>query len=351
MQTPVMDVSPTSKAKLGELSDESILSSAWRQMSEPAKVVESQPQVDDFGGSFDDVCEYEPGCFLRQLSEPAKFSSAPTTPIGLPPGIRVKNTFLDFGDFELDNFRHAKSPAKIAVGQQGGGETQCLSQKGDKFTKLGSGEGEGSTNGSEVSNHTASATTSVPGSPLSKPATPESESPRMDPMPPIPPAAALPLLMPHKVVGQQETYCPHVAQTAHTLTIHGLPRECTTRILTEELSDAGFKSERDYDFLFVPRDVGYGSSLGSAFINLKSYSLMRSFMSAFQGRRLRYVASDQVLTIVVTSFKDLVHVTGQHGPQAASAAVQPRFCTTCGMNFGSGGVVNFCGRCGTPVGR
>uniref|UniRef100_A0A7S1LGI4 RRM domain-containing protein n=1 Tax=Alexandrium catenella TaxID=2925 RepID=A0A7S1LGI4_ALECA len=296
---------------------------------------------------------YEPGCFLRQLSEPAKLSSAPAAPIALPPGIRVKNTFLDFGDFEIDETRwSAAKPAKIQVHQHDGGQATCFAQSADHLRKRYMSEGDASTNGSELSNQATSSAMSAPDSdsPMSK--TPESGSPRMDPPMQATPAGHAPASCMSSVCGQGEVPSNFPSQAAHILTVHGLPQDYTTALFQKEVCDAGFRAETDFDFLFVPRDPNTGVCLGCAFVNMRSARAMRSFTAAFQGRSLRYVGPcwDKVLSVTISSFQDLIHVLGHRGTQAAAATARPRFCTSCGTSF-EGRSFNFCPRCGTPVSR
>lgn len=306
---------------------------AWLEMSDPATVNSSGPPQEDQAFDFP---VYEPGMFLRQFSEPATFSSAPEAPRGLPPGMRVKNTFLDYPvHTELDMLRWRAKPAKISVEP---GQDRHMTPK----AKLSCGEGDMSTNGSDSSHRAPSLTISVPDSPASKPTTPV-DSPRKDPtLQAQEGCAALPRMQPEADLG-------FTGLTAYTVTIRGLPQECTTQVLTQELFDAGYKKNTDFDFLFVPRDVSTGCCLGCAFVNFKNHSSMRSFVAAFQGRTLRHVASHQALAVTISTFQDLLYVTGQR-TCSISSSDQPisRYCTGCGWQVGPA-TFNFCPRCGTRV--
>jgi len=326
---------------------DSVLSSEWRQLSEPAKILENSTTVDDTGSwTLDDQLlepgTYEPGCFLRQLSEPAKFPSRPKSPPGLPRGIRVKNTFLDFvGDFELaDTCLQTAKPAKIHMCHPG--QDQCLTGKHRDMLNFSTAEGGACTFGSDESNCTTSVTASAPDSPRSRPATPESGSPHSDPRQCPLVSSSTP-----QMVGQQEHAV--TGPSAYTVTIHGLPRECTSHILMQEFRDAGFRKDIDFDFFFIPRDVSGGFCLGRAFLNFLKPSAMRSFIAAFQGRALRSTASEEVLSVSVSTYFDLVYIAGQRASTpAALPATRPRFCTGCGCRFRHGDF-NFCPGCGAPV--
>mmetsp|Transcript_111032 Transcript_111032/g.324772 ORF Transcript_111032/g.324772 Transcript_111032/m.324772 type:complete len:367 (-) Transcript_111032:128-1228(-) len=328
---------------------DSVLSSEWRQLSEPAKILENSTTVDDTGSwTLDDQLlepgTYEPGCFLRQLSEPAKLPSTPKSPPGLPRGVRVKNTFLDFGgDFELaDTCLQTAKPAKIHMCHPG--QDQCLTGKHRDMLNFSTAEGGACTFGSDESNCTTSVTASAPDSPRSRPATPESGSPHSDPRQCPLVSSSTP-----QMVGQQE----HAATgpSAYTVTIHGLPRECTSHILMQEFRDAGFRKDIDFDFAFIPRDVSSGFCLGCAFLNFLTHSAMKSFIAAFQGRSLRSIASDKVLSVSISTYFDLVYITSQRASMSAALpATQPRFCTSCGCRFHHGDF-NFCPGCGAAVRR
>jgi len=318
-------------------------SNAWLELSDPATVVENLGQVNESTARVQDESSldfpiYEPGTMLqRQFSEPAKFPSEPATPdLGLPPGIRVKNTFLEYPvNTELDGMRWNARPVKIMVNP--GQERHMVSK-----SKLGGSEGDVSTNGSDASNRAPSLSISVPDSPASKPTTPV-DSPRQD----------LPLLnhpQAHaSAAPAQQDEWDRESLTAHTVTIRGLPLECTNQIMTQELFDAGYKKSRDIDFLFVPRDVSTGYCLGCAFVNFKNQTAMRSFVAAFSGRTLRHVASDQALVVTISTFQDLLYVTGHRSASVSSSSLpMPSYCTGCGWQVGQA-TFNFCPRCGTSV--
>mmetsp|Transcript_17586 Transcript_17586/g.55407 ORF Transcript_17586/g.55407 Transcript_17586/m.55407 type:complete len:357 (-) Transcript_17586:392-1462(-) len=327
-----------------------LLGNAWRQMSEPAKVVENTLQADKSDGLpgadwYDDFSTYQPGSFLRQTSEPASLSTAPTSPPGLPPGVRVKNTFLDFcTNYELDKLRWQSSkPVKVLLEKPGQAWRPIQKPNGAAEPGGQGHEADASTSVSETSSHRSftEPTTPEPGMEVSEVSTPKLALPHLDP----PLRAEVPVCKP-KPVRRQE---PRVAgQSAYTVTVQGLPWHCTTPVLKKELFDAGYKEGKDYDFLFMPRDLTKtGWCIGCAFINLTSTSTMRSFIAAFNGRALRYIAANQVLAVRASTLQDLPYVSGQQ-QHVPSAPATRRFCTSCGCQFGHSDF-NFCPGCGAPV--
>lgn len=74
---------------------------------------------------------------------------------------------------------------------------------------------------------------------------------------------------------------------AYLATVSNLPAACTEAMFLEEIQDAGFVKQRDFNFLYMPVHAKSKHSLGYCVVNFVDIAVWRSFMAAFTGRGLR----------------------------------------------------------------
>lgn len=81
--------------------------------------------------------------------------------------------------------------------------------------------------------------------------------------------------------------CGMPVVTNTSVTVRNLPPGFTKEVLLQELRDAGFQRDRDFDHLYLSSDVGSVKSDSSLFIiNLVNETVRWAFTAAFDGREL-----------------------------------------------------------------
>jgi len=144
-----------------------------------------------------------------------------------------------------------------------------------------------------------------------------------------------------------------------SLTVRNLPPGFTKEGFLQELRDAGFQRDRDFDVLYMSSQVGGLSSDNSQFIiNLVNKTVLRAFIAAFHGRELHCDGSGgqhvftRCLEVAATTTEELQKVEFYTAPEPQPLSMQPgqgeaRFCYHCG------GVITrsfrFCVQCGASL--
>jgi RNA recognition motif-containing protein len=77
--------------------------------------------------------------------------------------------------------------------------------------------------------------------------------------------------------------------------LKNLPLSFTRESLVELLDKQGFNLM--YDFVYLPRDFGSGSSLGYALVNLTSQAAVDDFWARFEGFAEWEIPSDEVCSV------------------------------------------------------
>merc|ERR1719277_2319951 len=95
------------------------------------------------------------------------------------------------------------------------------------------------------------------------------------------------------------------------MTVHNVPAQYTKQSIVNEIRDAGFKLDRDYDFLYVPSTVRtHSEGTSSYFINFTSPTAMNAFVAAFHERAMRLSRPGDVILVAAASPKDLLRLQG-----------------------------------------
>jgi hypothetical protein len=117
-----------------------------------------------------------------------------------------------------------------------------------------------------------------------------------------------------------------------TVMMRNLPNKYTQQMLLEELQDAGFRLQQDFDFFYLPMDHSNAANLGYCFINLALTSLANSFSACFSGKKMRRFNSSKTVVVMPASIqgyeRNYQYYSSTRVAQAEDPAYRPLFLRT-----------------------
>eukprot|EP00930_Biecheleria_cincta_P046577 TRINITY_DN32135_c0_g1_i1.p1 TRINITY_DN32135_c0_g1~~TRINITY_DN32135_c0_g1_i1.p1 ORF type:complete len:504 (-),score=103.82 TRINITY_DN32135_c0_g1_i1:351-1835(-) len=88
-----------------------------------------------------------------------------------------------------------------------------------------------------------------------------------------------------------------------TVMMRNLPNKYTQQMLLQELREAGFHMQADFDFFYLPMDHSNCANLGYCFINFTETHRANDFAEAFSGKRMRRFNSHKTAVIMPASIQ------------------------------------------------
>eukprot|EP00930_Biecheleria_cincta_P094539 TRINITY_DN8574_c0_g1_i1.p1 TRINITY_DN8574_c0_g1~~TRINITY_DN8574_c0_g1_i1.p1 ORF type:complete len:513 (+),score=97.92 TRINITY_DN8574_c0_g1_i1:17-1555(+) len=88
-----------------------------------------------------------------------------------------------------------------------------------------------------------------------------------------------------------------------TVMMRNIPNKYTQQMLLQELRDAGFLPQEDFDFFYLPMDHSNCANLGYCFINFAETRRANDFAEALSGKRMRRFNSHKTAVIMPASIQ------------------------------------------------
>eukprot|EP00435_Cladocopium_sp_Y103_P066580 s408_g28.t2 len=114
-----------------------------------------------------------------------------------------------------------------------------------------------------------------------------------------------------------------------TVMMRNLPNKYRQQMLLDELADAGFRVQSDFDFFYLPMDHSNAANLGYCFINFTEPALANSFAAAFQGKKMRRFNSHKTVVVMPASIqgydRNYKYYSSTRVAQAEDPAYRPLF--------------------------
>eukprot|EP00931_Biecheleriopsis_adriatica_P074963 TRINITY_DN4892_c0_g1_i1.p1 TRINITY_DN4892_c0_g1~~TRINITY_DN4892_c0_g1_i1.p1 ORF type:complete len:542 (+),score=114.81 TRINITY_DN4892_c0_g1_i1:110-1735(+) len=114
-----------------------------------------------------------------------------------------------------------------------------------------------------------------------------------------------------------------------TVMMRNLPNKYRQQMLLDELVDAGFAVQVDFDFFYLPMDHSNAANLGYCFINFVEPHLANAFASAFQGKKMRRFNSNKTVVVMPASIqgyeRNYKYYSSTRVAQAEDPAYRPLF--------------------------
>mmetsp|Transcript_67390 Transcript_67390/g.161624 ORF Transcript_67390/g.161624 Transcript_67390/m.161624 type:complete len:516 (+) Transcript_67390:164-1711(+) len=88
-----------------------------------------------------------------------------------------------------------------------------------------------------------------------------------------------------------------------TVMMRNLPNKYTQQMLLEELQEAGFTLQQDFDFFYLPMDHHNAANLGYCFINFCEPYLANLFSAAFEGKKMKRFNSSKTVVVMPASIQ------------------------------------------------
>jgi len=92
-------------------------------------------------------------------------------------------------------------------------------------------------------------------------------------------------------------------QDVTTVMMRNLPNKYRQQMLVDELQDAGFRLQADFDFFYLPMDHSNAANLGYCFINFVEPHMANAFAAAFQGKKMRRFNSNKTVVVMPASIQ------------------------------------------------
>lgn len=114
-----------------------------------------------------------------------------------------------------------------------------------------------------------------------------------------------------------------------TVMMRNLPNKYRQQMLLDELADAGFRVQSDFDFFYLPMDHSNAANLGYCFINFTEPALANSFAASFQGKKMRRFNSHKTVVVMPASIqgydRNYKYYSSTRVAQAEDPAYRPLF--------------------------
>eukprot|EP00930_Biecheleria_cincta_P029440 TRINITY_DN20490_c0_g1_i1.p1 TRINITY_DN20490_c0_g1~~TRINITY_DN20490_c0_g1_i1.p1 ORF type:complete len:534 (-),score=107.75 TRINITY_DN20490_c0_g1_i1:355-1956(-) len=114
-----------------------------------------------------------------------------------------------------------------------------------------------------------------------------------------------------------------------TVMMRNIPNKYRQQMLLDELQDAGFRMQTDFDFFYLPMDHSNAANLGYAFINFCDPALANAFASAFSGKKMRRFNSHKTVMVMPASIqgyeRNYRYYSSTRVAQADDPAYRPLF--------------------------
>lgn len=114
-----------------------------------------------------------------------------------------------------------------------------------------------------------------------------------------------------------------------TVMMRNIPNKYRQQMLLDELQDAGFRMQTDFDFFYLPMDHSNAANLGYAFINFAETALANAFASAFSGKKMRRFNSHKTVVVMPASIqgyeRNYRYYSSTRVAQADDPAYRPLF--------------------------
>ncbi|CAE7903521.1 ML4 [Symbiodinium sp. KB8] len=114
-----------------------------------------------------------------------------------------------------------------------------------------------------------------------------------------------------------------------TVMMRNLPNKYRQQMLLDELADAGFRAQTDFDFFYLPMDHSNAANLGYCFINFTEPALANAFAAAFQGKKMRRFNSHKTVVVMPASIqgyeRNYKYYSSTRVAQAEDPAYRPLF--------------------------
>jgi hypothetical protein len=119
--------------------------------------------------------------------------------------------------------------------------------------------------------------------------------------------------------------------------MRNIPNKYRQQMLLDELQDAGFRMETDFDFFYLPMDHSNAANLGYAFINFCDTALANAFASAFSGKKMRRFNSHKTVMVMPASIqgyeRNYRYYSSTRVAQADDPAYRPMFLKHMGLPY------------------
>jgi len=114
-----------------------------------------------------------------------------------------------------------------------------------------------------------------------------------------------------------------------TVMMRNLPNKYRQQMLLDELADASFRAQTDFDFFYLPMDHSNAANLGYCFINFTEPALANAFAAAFQGKKMRRFNSHKTVVVMPASIqgyeRNYKYYSSTRVAQAEDPAYRPLF--------------------------
>lgn len=114
-----------------------------------------------------------------------------------------------------------------------------------------------------------------------------------------------------------------------TVMMRNLPNKYSQTMILEELGDAGFNLQTDFDFFYLPMDHSNAANLGYCFINFVETARANAFASSFAGKRMRKFNSSKTVAVMPASVqgydKNFAYYSSTRVAQSGDPQYRPIF--------------------------
>lgn len=114
-----------------------------------------------------------------------------------------------------------------------------------------------------------------------------------------------------------------------TVMMRNLPNKYKQQMLLDELQDAGFRLQADFDFFYLPMDHTNAANLGYCFINFVETPTANAFAETFQGKKMRRFNSSKTVVVMPASIqgyeRNYRYYSSTRVSQAEDPAYRPLF--------------------------
>lgn len=110
-----------------------------------------------------------------------------------------------------------------------------------------------------------------------------------------------------------------------TVMMRNLPNKYTQQMLLEELQDAGFRLQADFDFFYLPMDHSNAANLGYCFINFNETGMANAFAAAFQGKKMRRFNSNKTVVVMPASIQGFERNYAYYASTRVAQAEDPQY--------------------------
>jgi len=114
-------------------------------------------------------------------------------------------------------------------------------------------------------------------------------------------------------------------QDVTTVMMRNLPNKYRQQMLVDELQDAGFRLQADFDFFYLPMDHSNAANLGYCFINFVEPAMANAFASAFQGKKMRRFNSNKTVVVMPASIQGYERNYRYYSSTRVSKAEDPAY--------------------------